>query len=74
MNIVRPLAVDRTRVSLVADPAAVRNSHELRAQGEFGNLTLRVENAPMVGNPRSSRLTVLSLVRLLEHRSSVVLI
>ncbi len=68
------IGLDRTRVSLVADPAAVGNSHELRARGEFGNLTLRVENAAMVGNPRSSLLTALSLVRLLERRSSVVLI
>lgn len=68
------IGLDRTRVSLVADPATVGNSHELRARGEFGNLTLRLENAAMAGNPKSSLLTALSLVRLIEHRSSIVLI
>jgi aspartate dehydrogenase len=68
------LGLDRTHVQLVADPAARTNSHQLRAYGEFGRLTLTVENAALADNPKSSRLTALSLVRLLENQSSILVI
>jgi aspartate dehydrogenase len=68
------IGLDRTRVVLVADPAATRNSHEIRASGEFGSLTVKVENSALAENPKSSQLTALSIVRLLENRSSIVVI
>jgi aspartate dehydrogenase len=60
---------DRTTVALVADPGAARNAHEVTAAGDFGSFTIRLENRPLAGNPRSSELAALSLVRLVENRA-----
>jgi aspartate dehydrogenase len=68
------IGLDRTRVRLIADPAATGNSHEINAHGEFGSLTVKVENAALADNPKSSQLTALSIVRLLESRSSILVI
>ncbi|WP_395447234.1 aspartate dehydrogenase [Aminobacter sp. UC22_36] len=61
------IGLDRTRVVLVADPAASRNIHEISATGAFGKLDLRLENEPLKTNPKSSEMTALSLVRLIEN-------
>lgn len=64
------LGLDRTEVRLIADPCVQQNCHEIRVRGEFGSLAVRVENKPLPDNPKSSELTALSLVRLIEglHR------
>lgn len=60
------LGLDRTQVVLVADPAATGNVHEVTAVGDFGSLSLRLENRPLKANPKSSEMTALSLVKLVE--------
>jgi aspartate dehydrogenase len=62
------VGLDRTEVELVADPNVNRNGHELTARGAFGTLQVRVENVALASNPKSSELTALSLVRLIENR------
>jgi aspartate dehydrogenase len=62
------IGLDRTEVELVADPHATRNCHEVIARGAFGTLHTRVENVALATNPKSSELTALSLVRLIENR------
>ncbi len=59
----------RTTVALTADPAAARNAHRVTATGDFGTLTAAVENRPLAANPKSSELTALSLLRLIEMRA-----
>lgn len=61
------IGLDRTRIVLVADPDAVRNIHEVSASGAFGRLELRLENEALKNNPKSSEMTALSLVRLIEN-------
>lgn len=61
------IGLDRTRIVLVADPAAMRNVHEVSASGAFGRLDLRLENEALKNNPKSSEMTALSLVRLIEN-------
>ncbi len=62
------IGLDRTRVSLVADPKARLNTHEIIAEGDFGRMHLRFENGPLATNPKSSEMTALNLVRLIENR------
>jgi aspartate dehydrogenase len=62
------IGVDRTQVELVADPALKRNQHRISARGAFGTLRITLENEPSPGNPKSSELTALSLVRLIERQ------
>jgi aspartate dehydrogenase len=61
------IGLDRTRVVLVADPSASRNIHEISAAGAFGTLELRLENEALKTNSKSSEMTALSLVRLIEN-------
>ncbi len=61
----------RTRVKVVVDPAAVANSHEVRAVGAFGTLVTKTENVPSEDNPKTSRLAVLSAIAALRKAVSV---
>ena len=57
------IGLDRTEVQLVADPHVDRNVHRLEASGAFGRLELQIENYALASNPKTSTLTVFSLVR-----------
>ncbi len=60
---------DATQIVLVADPAATTNRHELTAAGAFGRLEVSISNHPLPGNPKSSAMAALSLVRSIENRA-----
>lgn len=53
---------DRTQVRILAVPGLERNCHDIEVEGEFGLLTLHIENIPSE-NPRTGRLTALSIIR-----------
>lgn len=59
---------DATTITLIADPAAHKNRHELSARGAFGDLEVTVANSPLPTNPKSSAMAALSLVRAIENR------
>lgn len=63
------VGLDRTRIELVADPGVTTNCHRLLAHGAFGRLDAVIENRPLAGNPKSSEMAALSLVRLMRNRS-----
>lgn len=68
------VGLDRTRVEMVADPAVRINGHRITAQGAFGRLEILLENNPLATNPKSSELTALSLVRLIEHQNDAIVV
>jgi aspartate dehydrogenase len=53
---------DATEVRIFADPAVSRNCHDIEVQGEFGQLHVHLENIPSE-NPKTGRLTALSIIR-----------
>ena len=53
---------DRTTVRIVADPSLTRNCHDITVEGEFGLLRVHIENIPSE-NPKTGRLTALSIIR-----------
>ena len=53
---------DKTRIRIVAAPGLKRNCHDIEVEGEFGRLAIHVENVPSE-NPRTGRLTALSIIR-----------
>lgn len=61
------LGLDRTRATLIADPGVRRNVHRLQAEGGFGRLDLTIENEALAANPKTSALTVYSLLRALHN-------
>jgi aspartate dehydrogenase len=68
------IGLDRTRVQLVVDPAARINEHRITVRGAFGELEIVLRNNPLATNPKSSELTALSLVRLIEQQGRTVVI
>lgn len=68
------IGLDRTRVDMIAHPAALMNGHKIMARGAFGQMEMALHNRPLATNPKSSELTALSLVRRIEHRLNRVII
>lgn len=61
---------DRLRVTVVADPDAPGNVHEVEAVGSFGAMRLRLENRPSATNPKTSALAAQSVIALLRQLGS----
>ncbi|HXG53313.1 MAG TPA: aspartate dehydrogenase [candidate division Zixibacteria bacterium] len=57
---------DRTRVRILAVPGLERNCHDIEVEGEFGRLHVHIENVPSE-NPRTGKLTALSIVRAVQQ-------
>lgn len=57
------------RVSVVADPHATANTHEIEATGDFGTFTVRLDNEPSSANPKTSALAPLSALAMLRRLS-----
>ena len=64
------IGLDRTQVRLYADPGVERNVHEVDAVGTFGRLSVRVENLTLPDNPKTSALTVYSLLRAVQQEQA----
>ena len=54
-----------TRIRIFAVPGLARNLHRVAIQGEFGTLTVEIENVPSE-NPRTGKLSYLSAIALLR--------
>lgn len=68
------LGLERTRVRLFADPASHENVHHVDARGAFGSFELTMRGRPLAANPKTSALTVYSVVRaLLNHGRALVI-
>lgn len=65
------LGPDETKVRIFAVPGLTRNCHDLEIEGEFGRLSVSIENIPSE-NPRTGRLTTLSIIRTLQDIADFV--
>jgi aspartate dehydrogenase len=54
-------------VRVVAVPGGNENVHEIQVRGEFGRLSVRVENVPSKSNPRTSQLAAFSAIATLKN-------
>ena len=61
------LGSENTSVRVVADPNTNKNTHQINANGKFGNLSFTIENIPDSTNPKTSRLAILSAIELLRQ-------
>lgn len=66
------IGFERTRVRLLADPAIAQNIHTLVVRGAFGEFQMELKNLPLASNPKTSALTVFSLVRAIRDARSPI--
>lgn len=58
---------DRTRLEIWADPTIDRNTHTIEVEAEAASFTMTIANRPSADNPRTGRLTPLSVVAALRR-------
>jgi aspartate dehydrogenase len=63
------IGADRTQIAIWADPAVTRNVHRIDVDADAARFTLQIENVPSE-NPRTGRITALSVVALLRKLRS----
>jgi aspartate dehydrogenase len=68
------IGLDQTEVRVIADPNVDRNSHEVVAQGDFGDLRFEIRNIPTDDNPRTGRLVAMSIVHALRQRHAILVV
>jgi len=61
---------DRTMVEIWADPGVTRNIHRIEVEAAAARLSMQVENVPSDDNPRTGRLTPLSVIAALKKLAS----
>jgi aspartate dehydrogenase len=62
----------RTRVEIWADPGATRNTHTVRVEADSARLTMTIDSVPSEQNPRTSRITPLSVLACLRGLASTL--
>lgn len=61
------IGLEKTRVSIKADPLISVNKHEIVAKGNFGEIHIIVQNMPSPSNPKTSYLASLSAIECLRN-------
>jgi aspartate dehydrogenase len=62
----------RTMVEIWADPGVTRNTHTIRVEAEAARLTMTIENVPSEANPRTGKITPLSILACLRGLTSTL--
>ena len=61
---------DRTTIEIWADPGIERNIHKITVEADSVRLSMQIENVPSLENPKTGRLTPLSVIALLRKLAS----
>jgi aspartate dehydrogenase len=62
----------RTQVEIWADPGVTRNTHTIRVEAAAVRLTMTIENVPSEENPRTGKVTPLSILACLRGLTSTL--
>lgn len=63
---------ERTLVEIWADPGVTRNTHTIRVEATAARLTMTIENVPSEENPRTGKITPLSILACLRGLTSTL--
>ena len=71
MNVAAALSLagigpDETRLEIWADPGVTRNTHIIKLEADCVRLEMKIENVPSMENPRTGKITPLSVLATLE--------
>lgn len=61
---------DRTQLEVWADPGIDRNTHEIEVVSDSANFSMRIANLPTEENPRTGKITALSVIAALRKLRS----
>ena len=65
---------DATRIEIWADPGVTRNTHTIKVVSDSSDLTLTIENIPSLENPRTGRITALSVLAALRRMTAPLVV
>jgi aspartate dehydrogenase len=65
---------DKTRAEIWADPGVTRNTHTIHVVSDSSNLTMTIESIPSQENPRTGRITALSVVAALRRLTAPLVV
>jgi aspartate dehydrogenase len=57
---------DRTRLEIWADPGVTRNTHRIVVEADSARFEMQIENVPSEENPRTGKITALSVIAALR--------
>lgn len=66
--------VDKTHLEIWADPTVVRNTHTITVRSDSADLTMKIENIPSEENPKTGKITPLSVISTLRRLTAPVVI
>jgi aspartate dehydrogenase len=61
---------DKTRLQIWADPGVDRNMHTIAVEADSARFTMTIENIPSLENPRTGKITALSMLAALRRLSA----
>lgn len=61
------IGAERTELEIWADPGIARNCHRVEVEADSARFTLEIENVPSEENPRTGRITALSVIAALRR-------
>jgi len=65
---------DRTLLEVWADPALERNTHHIEVDSDSARFSMTIENLPSEENPRTGRITSLSVIATLRRLASPIVV
>jgi len=65
---------DRTRLEIWADPGVERNLHSIEVDAESARFSMSIENVPSGENPRTGKMTGLSVIALLRRLTAPLVV
>jgi aspartate dehydrogenase len=63
---------DRTRLEIWADPGLARNVHRILVEADSARFEMQIENVPTEDNPRTGKLTPLSVIAALQSLTATL--
>jgi aspartate dehydrogenase len=61
------IGADETRLEIWADPEVTRNTHTITVEADSARFTMTIENVPTVENPKTGKITALSVIATLRR-------